>query len=446
LASKYPHTPTANSSGKQLLSFDNLLTFCFILFTLSCNFSISITQAVAYFGVAVWLIQAYRQNSERPFNLPLVWPLVIFILAAGIATIAAVDVGLSFSGFKKLSKIIIFFWVANALASTHPWKVLSDLADRFRLNKLKEYFEINIKSVRNRNPTYALMGLLILAGVFSSIIGIFQALTHSEGFWYRYGVHGSLSNLMTYAQILMLISCMGLSMVIFNPPRSRVMIWIGLAFMGLAILLTLNRQSWLGLFLAITFLLFNKKKAFSLMPVFFAILVFLLGPQTLKDRIKTMTDLKDYSVNERFLMWQAGWDILKDHPLTGCGFKCQFVIADQYPEHPILQKYTHMHNSPVQVAVDTGIIGLAAWISIWICFFMSLRRQLKNIPESSSEYAIALGSGAAVIAFLVAGMFENNFYDSEIIVLMYFIMALPFISPKISQGSTSEPSLSRPSR
>lgn len=213
--------------------------------------------------------------------------------------------------------------------------------------------------------------------------------------------------------------------------------------MGLAILLTLNRQSWLGLFLAITFLLFNKKKVFALIPVFFAILIFLLGPQTLKDRIKTMTDLKDYSVNERFLMWQAGWDILKDHPLTGCGYKCQFVIADQYPEHPILQKYTHMHNSHVQLAVDTGILGLTAWISIWICFFLSLRRQLKNIPETSSEYPIALGSGAAVLAFLVAGMFENNFYDSEIIILMYFIMALPFASSKSSQSIPNDPASSK---
>ena len=74
-------------------------------------------------------------------------------------------------------------------------------------------------------------------------------------------------------------------------------------------------------------------------------------------------------------MWKAGWDILQDHPLTGCDFKCQFVIADRYPEHTILQKYTHMHNSPIQLAVDTGILGLTAWISIWIGFFLSLTRQ-----------------------------------------------------------------------
>ena len=38
----------------------------------------------------------------------------------------------------------------------------------------------------------------------------------------------------------------------------------------------------------------------------------------------------------------------------------------------------------------------------------------------------AMGSAAAVTGFLVAGFFETNFYDSEVSMLLYFIMALPF--------------------
>jgi O-antigen ligase len=364
--------------------------------------------------------------------------MAFFVLASGIATLTAVDTGLSLSGFKKLFKIIIFFWVVNALATARPWELPGDLAGWFRLSKLKNCLEKGKAAFINKNPAYVLVGLLILAGVISAGVGIIQAVSHPEGIWNRYDVHGSLSNLMTYAQILMLITCMGLAIALFYPHRFRIMIWVGLMLMGFAILLTLNRQSWLGLFLAMTFLLFNKKRVYSLIPVFLAILVFIFGPQTLKNRMATMTDLKDYSVNERVLMWKAGWDILQDHPLTGCGFKCQFVIADRYPEHAILQKYTHMHNSPIQLAVDTGILGLTAWISIWIGFFLSLTRQLKHIPKNSSDYVIAGGSGAAAIAFRVAGLFENNFYDSEIVILMYFIMALPFVSSSGSQSAFSE--------
>lgn len=419
-------TSKIKNPEKTLQVLNRVQTACFILFVLSCNFSISIAQAAAYIGVVVWLIQTYLQQTGNQLKFPLAWPLAAFILASSIATLNAVDVGLSLSGIKKLSKIAIFFWVVNVLATIRPRELLGDLAGWFRFSRLKKYLENGKTTSINENPAYVLVKLLILAGVVSAGIGIVQAVIHPDGIWNRYDVHGSLSNLMTYAQILMLISCMALAMAIFGPPRFRNLIWIGIILMGLAILLTLNRQSWLGLFLAVIFLLFNKKKIYSLIPVFFVALIFILGPQTLKDRIESITDLKHDSNSERVLMWKAGWAIVKDQPLTGCGFGCQFVIADRYPEHPILQKYTHMHNSPIQLIVDTGILGLTAWISIWVGFFLSLKRQLKHIPKNSLDYAITLGSGAAVIAFLVAGMFENNFYDSEIIILLYFIMALPF--------------------
>ena len=411
-------------------------TTCLILFVLSCNFSISIAQTAAYIGVATWAIQAYFQRTNRNLKLPIIWPFVAFLLASAISTMTAVDVGLSLSGFKKILKFIIFFWVVNALAATRPWELLRHLADWLRLQKIADYLRKTGSSI-GENPAYLLVSLLVCAGVISAGVGIAQAMAHPQGMWYRYGVHGSLSNLMTYAQILMLITCMGFSLAIFNPPRSRMLIWGGLILISFAIALTLNRQSWLGLFLAMTFLLFNKKIIYSLFPVFFTILVFMFGPQTLRDRIETITDLKQSSNHERVVMWKAAWDISKDHPWTGCGYKCQFVIADQYPEHPILKKYTHMHNSPIQLAVDTGILGLTAWISIWVGFFYSLGRQLKGISKTSLEYSLALGAGAAVIAFLAAGMFENNFYDSEIITLMYFIMALPFISSKSPQRKTT---------
>ena len=38
--------------------------------------------------------------------------------------------------------------------------------------------------------------------------------------------------------------------------------------------------------------------------------------------------------------------------------------------------------------------------------------------------------GGAVIGLHVGGLFEVNFYDSEVIMLLYFIMALPFTYPQ----------------
>ena len=88
-----------------------------------------------------------------------------------------------------------------------------------------------------------------------------------------------------------------------------------------------------------------------------------------------------------------------------------------------------MHNNFIQLAVDTGIIGLMTWLSIWFCFFRFLYRKVFSEEEGLSDQWVALGSAAGVIAFLSGGFFETNFYDSEVASLLFFIMSLPFAAP-----------------
>ena len=59
-------------------------------------------------------------------------------------------------------------------------------------------------------------------------------------------------------------------------------------------------------------------------------------------------------------------------------------------------------------------------------------RALTGDPETAwraaaiRERALVAGSIAAITAFLVAGMSEHNFGDSEVVMLAWMIMALPF--------------------
>ena len=85
-----------------------------------------------------------------------------------------------------------------------------------------------------------------------------------------------------------------------------------------------------------------------------------------------------------------------------------------------------MHSNFIQLAVDTGLFGLISWISIWVVYFMTLYQRLISMEGDNAYKGNAMGSAAAVVGFLVAGFFETNFYDSEVSMLLYFIMALPF--------------------
>ena len=91
----------------------------------------------------------------------------------------------------------------------------------------------------------------------------------------------------------------------------------------------------------------------------------------------------------------------------------------------------------MQLAVDTGILGLTAWLGIWVCFFRLLYHRAKAIKRDPQERWAIHGSAAAVLAFLAGGFFESNLYDSEVAMVLYFIMALPF------SGTQNNPILSK---
>ncbi len=110
----------------------------------------------------------------------------------------------------------------------------------------------------------------------------------------------------------------------------------------------------------------------------------------------------------RVNLWRGGWEVFKDYPLTGCGFKCMDLIYSQYPDPTrIIQNLRGMHNNFMQLAMDTGILGLSTWIGIWVCFFGLLYKRIKPKKNQSEEWII-YGSAASAIAFLVGGCFESN--------------------------------------
>ena len=147
----------------------------------------------------------------------------------------------------------------------------------------------------------------------------------------------------------------------------------------------------------------------------------------MKGRINSMISGNDATYHTRLLLWKVGWEIMKDYPLTGCGFRCVDLINSQYPDPMgFVKKLRGMHNNFIQLAVDTGFLGLSAWIGIWFCLFRLLYKKAATLEDNSHERWVVVGSAAAVLAFLAGGCFESNFYDSEVVMVLYFLMALPF--------------------
>ena len=377
---------------------DKMLVFTLFLFAASSMFSISITQISAGLGGLLWLLRSHLTNTWKEQRWPLVVPILLFTLASLVAVANAYDASYSYESLKKLLEFLIFFWVLNC--------------------------------VRENNLRNSLSLVLIATATLSGLFGLYQ-------FWQDFilipsgqmslnRIEGTLSTYMTFAGLLMLSGVIALAWVMFQKQTQR-WVWASVGIIVSCLLLTLTRQAWFGFLAALVFLIFFwKKKVLLLLPIILLI-TYIASPLYAKKRIKDMFSGEDVTFGMRVALWKGGWEVFKDYPLTGCGFRCVDLVNSQYPDPTgYVARYRGMHNNLIQVAVDTGILGATAWLGIWFCFFRFLYHKAIDLGKNVFEHWSIFGSSAAVLAFLAAGFFETNFYDSEVAMVLYFIMALPF--------------------
>ena len=85
-----------------------------------------------------------------------------------------------------------------------------------------------------------------------------------------------------------------------------------------------------------------------------------------------------------------------------------------------------------------GLLGLAGWLSIWAAFLRRAGRIYSRIPpERTDDRALVTGSLAAVVGFLVAGLFEYSFGEPYAITLLWITMAVPFAVAPASDAHRS---------
>jgi O-antigen ligase len=383
-------------------NLDKVISFSLMSFVCFSFFSISLTQISCGVGGLAWMTKCYLTRSWGEQTFPLKIPFLIFVLACLVAVIGAVDFSGSYKSLKRLLEILIFFWAVNCISSEEQREKLSLL--------------------------------LIASATLSTLMGFYTAW--ENGITISLRAEGTMSVYMTYAGLLMLALLVASGKLIFAPKENK---WLRPAIILLLVclLLTFTRQAWLGVMAGIFFLIwFRKKSLLWFMPVIVGIIL-LISPADITKRIDSLTNLNDKNLKIRLALWQGGWLVFKDHPLVGCGFKCIDAVNQDYPDPTgYIKKLRGLHNNFIQLAVDTGLFGVVSWISIWVVYFMTLYRRLASMADNSSYRRDIMASAAAVVGFLVAGLFETNFYDAEVSMVLYFIMALPLTRSSIRNNST----------
>jgi O-antigen ligase len=374
------------------IGLNGIFVFFLLLFAGAMPFSIALTQNALLLSMLLWIWISVREK-KKPFpRTPFDWYFVAFL---------AVE-------------------LISMLFSANRFEALNHLVRRMLLIPI---VYLVAGSVRTEQRAGWLLLSLIGVMVAVSMIGIHQYHLGPGGLEGRLKL---FHHYMTSGGILMVIGLMAFAFVFVRAPRR---IRFAALLAGLVIFLplyyTYTRSSWLGFLAGFAFMiLFTRWKwIFALAPAL--VLLFLFAPPSVKDRMASVVNPWHPNNIERTHMWNAGIRMMRDRPLTGYGDIDLGKLYLRYKSPQAVELSGHLHNNFIMLGATLGIPGLLAVLALFFRIGMVEWNVLRAVPrESWLPKGAALGCFAAFIGFQVNGLFEWNFGDSEIAMLLWLTVGL----------------------
>ncbi|MGD9049285.1 MAG: O-antigen ligase family protein [Anaerolineae bacterium] len=287
-----------------------------------------------------------------------------------------------------------------------------------------------------------LIWLLIGTGALAALQGIYQFLFQvgPEGF-VLFGrfmrAHGTFAQPNPYAGYLGLTLplAVGLVLAAMVPMGRRVRGWWLLwaagcgALMFVALVMSWSRGAQIGFAAAIAVMaaaIVARSGRAAVLGVTFAVLLLyllLIGgisvvPSSVIQRFSDfvpyvgVADVRgieitdaNFAVLERMAHWQSALEMWTDHPWLGVGIGNYEPTYGLYalPQWPL--PLGHAHNYYLNIAAEAGVLGLGAYLVLWVTALMVAYRGTRR--TSGWHWGIALGILGVLVHLSVHNLFDN---------------------------------------
>ena len=253
----------------------------------------------------------------------------------------------------------------------------------------------------------------------------------------------------TYAEMLQLIASLTIGLF-FAVPRKRsrngALLALAIVGMGVALLLTVTRASWLSLLVSATLITALSVSRRALIVLGACALPLVLGGLFVlqKRRSVGFFDQSDNSIVWRQKVWHDGFHLLTSNPrhlLVGVGMDS---IKSHWREWGLFDNgrmpMGHMHSDYLQIAPERGVPALMVWLILLGTYARTLWRVRRRIPpENWIERGIVLGALGGLVGFMLSGVVHYNWGDSEVVMIFYLIMGLSLVVERLSREQVLAP-------
>lgn len=368
---------------------ERALGFCLAGWAFSIPVSIAAAQFFLYPAFLLAWILWIRTRDLRPLRSPLFVPATLFLLAAILASALGDRPEFSLWKTRRLAVLLPLVFAVGSLAQR---------GDALR--------------------TVLRLGACFLAGtaLHAWMDSVRIPVAALRGAWI-FGL-GTMRDPQFYMVALLILLAVWPAPM---PRRTRALFLAAAFFCGVSFILHFKRGVWFSFAVTYPLLCLIQRRFRPLL-----ILVVLAGlalaiPQT-RQRLQLLQTEFSTRKGGRWTLWtQVAPVLIREHPM-GMGTAAPTNDDFRRVSKRVELKLNHLHNNPLQVLLETGWLGLTAWL-IWIAtVFRLMLRNLTAAGQAAWPRAAALAILGSFLGLMLNGLVEYNFGDSEILMLLCLLM------------------------
>lgn len=198
---------------------------------------------------------------------------------------------------------------------------------------------------------------------------------------------------------------------------------LALPVAGWALVVSRTRGAWVGALVGLAVIAIVRAPRLLLLLAAAVAVLLVVRPAPLRDRLT----LSDASSIDRYYMLQAGIDMVLERPVFGLG---PGMVEIAYPSFRWSEapqpRAPHLHNNLLQIAAERGLPGLAFFCWGAIAVAIATLRAFALARGDQVAGGAVLATLAVLAAVFAAGLFEYNLGDSEVLMAVLLLTAVPF--------------------
>ncbi len=314
-----------------------------------------------------------------------------------------------------------------------------------------------INSFREPRKLALFLCALVLGGLVETVIGAAQVVLRLGPPEFLIGglilrAYGTFGQPNPFAGYLNLVLPILVGMALFAGSRwLKFGSWLAAGGIAVVMVTTLSRGAWLGFSVALLVMgiVASRRLAvwiwLGLLAVAIAILAAVFGviPFGATGRVLAAFGLsgvsldsvtaENFSAVQRLAFWQAGLNMFTNNPVLGVGIG---NYIEGYPKFAAQGWETvlgHAHDYYLNMAAETGVIGLAAYLALLGSAFKQVAWSVRAAPPGV-WYGVALGLLGSLTALSIHNLVDNM-YVHGIPVLVGLLLGSAAVIPAFNRAN-----------